>query len=45
MLENAAVRNGDDERAIEAFIQYEGLKSDETQLGRGLKAVSYTHLY
>ena len=39
MLETAAVRNGDDERAIEAFIQYEGLKSDETQLGRGLKGL------
>jgi hypothetical protein len=39
MLESSAVRNGDDERAIEAFIQYEGLKSDETQLGRGLKGL------
>ena len=39
MLETAAVRNGDDERAIEAFIQYEGLKSDETRLGRGLKGL------
>lgn len=39
MLEASAVRNSDDERAIEAFIQYEGLKSDETQLGRGLKGL------
>lgn len=39
MLEANAINNGNDEKALEAFIQYEGLKSDETQIGRGLRGL------
>lgn len=36
MIEANAVRNGDNEQALEAFIQYEGLKSDETEINRSI---------
>lgn len=37
MLEQKAIRSNDNERALEAFIQYERLKNDETMFGRGLR--------